>query len=99
MRDSLRSLLTGLMLATCLVSCDRVTPNQSTVPNHGTQQTSFEQFQNQEAVPGEYILKRKGVSVLQTPEEFGQRYGLVFVKSIDNLGLELFQISDPVSFF
>lgn len=43
-------------------------------------------------VPDQYIIKRKGNAYLDTPDEFGQKYGLKVLKEIPTIGLELVNI-------
>lgn len=90
-KTTLKVLTVAALLSTSLTAC-----TSSLLPGQGVQQSDFGGIQGQEAVPDEYIIKRKGVSYLTAPEEFAQQYpGLLFVREIEGLGVELFKVSNP----
>ena len=54
-----------------LLGCTRnVTQDQMLAAFRTDQQTNFSGLQGQQAVPGEYIIRRKGAAYLDTPEAF-----------------------------
>lgn len=77
------------LLATSLASCQ--SPLQ---PGMAHQQNDFGSIKNLPAVPDEFLIKRKGVAYLQSPAEFAQANGILFVREIEALGVELFKVSD-----
>lgn len=78
------------ILSASLVSCQ--SPLQ---PGMAHQQSDFGSIKTQPAVPDEFLIKRKGTSYLQAPAEFAQANGILFVREIESLGVELFKVSDP----
>lgn len=58
-------------------------------------QSNFGSIQDQTAVPNEYLIKRKGVAYLDTPQDWAQKNGILFIAEIESLGVELFKVSDP----
>lgn len=62
-----------------------------------SQQSNFSSLQGQQSVPNEYLIKRSGVAYLESPQEFAQKNGLLFVSEIQDLGVELFQCNDPAA--
>ncbi|MEZ0368615.1 MAG: hypothetical protein ACAI44_05930, partial [Candidatus Sericytochromatia bacterium] len=93
MFKSLKILSLSAMLATSLSglsSC--MSPLQ---PGMAQQQSDFGGIKDQPAVPDEFLIKRKGVAYLQSPQEFAQANGILFIREIEALGVELFKVSDP----
>ena len=78
------------VLSATLVSCQ--SPLQ---PGMANQQSDFGSIKSQPAVPDEFLIKRKGNAYLQAPAEFAQANGILFVREIESLGVELFKVSDP----
>ena len=91
-RKGIKFAVLATFLAGSLSACSLSPPLQ---PGQGLQQSEFGNLQGQEAVPDEYLIKRKGVAYLQSPEEFAVQYNLLFVREIESLGVELFKVSDP----
>lgn len=91
-KHSLKSLLVLGFAALSLSACSMGAP---LLPGQGQQQSDFGGIQGQEAVPDEFIIKRKGAAYLTSPEEFAQQYGILFIREIEALGVELFKVSDP----
>ncbi|HEY9838879.1 MAG: S8 family serine peptidase [Candidatus Sericytochromatia bacterium] len=93
MFKSLKILSLSALLATSLSglsSC--MSPLQ---PGMAQQQSDFGGIKDQPAVPDEFLIKRKGVAYLQSPQEFAQANGILFIREIEALGVELFKVSDP----
>lgn len=83
------------VLGSSLVACGQTNPLDPGSAFRTRQQTNFSNLMGQSAVPNEYLIKRQGVSYLETPEEFAQKNGLLFIEEIQELGVELFQVQDP----
>ncbi|PIQ27067.1 hypothetical protein COW36_14305 [bacterium (Candidatus Blackallbacteria) CG17_big_fil_post_rev_8_21_14_2_50_48_46] len=88
-------LLLAAVLSGSLVGCSAGNPLDPASAFRTNQQNNFASFQGQQAVPNEYLIKRSGVNYLESPEEFAQKNGLLFVEEIQDLGVELFQANDP----
>jgi len=89
-------LLVVTLATSALLGCTRnITQDQMLAAFRTEQQTNFTGLQGQQAVPGEYIIRRKGAAYLDTPEAFAQKYNIRYIQSIDALAVELFQVSDP----
>lgn len=58
-------------------------------------QSNFGGIQNQTAVPNEYLIRRKGVAFLDTPQDWATKNGILYISDIEALGVELFKVSDP----
>lgn len=89
---SLKILSLGALVAMSLTACSN--PLQ---PGMAMQQSDFGGIRNQEAVPDEYLIKRKGVAYLQSPQEWAEANGLLFVREIEALGVELFKVSNAAA--
>lgn len=89
---ALKILTLGALVATALTACNN--PLQAGM---ALQQSDFGSISNQEAVPDEFLIKRKGVEYLQSPQEWADANGLLFVREIDALGVELFKASNPAA--
>lgn len=93
LKKTIRFAVLAGLLATSLSACSLLgSPLQ---PGQGLEQSDFGNLQGQEAVPDEYLIKRKGNAYLQSPEEFAQQNNMLFVREIEPLGVELFKVSDP----
>ncbi|PKL76863.1 MAG: hypothetical protein CVV27_08095 [Candidatus Melainabacteria bacterium HGW-Melainabacteria-1] len=79
------------LLAASLTACG----GAPLAPGMAHQQSDFGGISGQPAVPNEFLIKRKGMSYLQSPQEFAQANGILFIREIEALGVELFQVSDP----
>ena len=84
----------ALALTASLSACPSSVP---LMPGQGQQQSSFGYLNGQTAVPDEYLIKRKGSAYLQDPMQFAQQYGLLFVREIEPLGVELFKVTSPAA--
>lgn len=84
----------ALALTASLSACPSSVP---LMPGQGQQQSSFGNLNGQTAVPDEYLIKRKGSAYLQDPMQFAQQYGLLFVREIEPLGVELFKVTSPAA--
>lgn len=75
------------LLATSLSACG----GANLAPGMASQQSDFGGISGQQAVPDEFLVKRKGVAYLSSPQEFAQQNGVLFVREIEALGVELFK--------
>lgn len=82
------------LLAVSLSACGGDSPLG---PGMAAQTSNFGSIQNQEAVPGEYIVKRNGAGYLTPADQFAQTHGIKFIREIAGSGIELFQISSPAA--
>lgn len=88
-------LLLATAFSSSLTACGGGNPLDPASAFRTGQQSNFSSLIGQQAVPNEYLIKRTGVSYLETPEEFAQKNGLLFIEEIQDLGVELFQANDP----
>lgn len=89
-------LLTGFLMTSVLaVSLSACGDGGSLAPGIGVQTSNFGAIQNQEAVPGEYIIKRNGAGYLTPADQFAQTHGIKFIREIQGSNIELFQLSSP----
>lgn len=89
-------LLTGFLMTSVLaVSLSACGDGGSLAPGIGVQTSNFGSIQNQEAVPGEYIIKRNGAGYLTPADQFAQTHGIKFIREIQGSNIELFQLSSP----
>jgi hypothetical protein len=90
----LTHLFLAAALSSSLVACGGANPLDPKSAFQTSQQGDFSSLQGQQAVPNEYLIKRSGVSYLESPEEFAQKNGLLFIGEIQGLAIELFQSND-----
>lgn len=97
-RKSLVHVFLAVLLVTTQVGCSRktlLTGADAKAMFQAQRMTSLDGLIDQAAVPEEYLIRRKGVAYLDSPEAFAEKNGLKFIKQIAGLGVEAFQTADP----
>lgn len=99
-RKSLVQIILAVLLVTTQVACSRkasLTGADAKAMFQAQQTTSLDGLIDQVAVPDEYLIRRKGVAYLDSPEAFAEKNGLKFIKQIAGLGVEAFQTRDTAT--
>jgi len=94
LQQTIKVLTLAVALSTSLSACPAGPP---LMPGQGMQQSDFGNLNGQQAVPDEFLVKRKGHAYLEDPMVFAQQHGLLFVREIEALGVELFKATNPAA--